>query len=81
MRLERILTVVALTLLAFWAAGFTLAVLRDNQLPGDMAVGAVIAAVLLPAFFAACMLGLLVWPIVRAIQNDDDQDGPFANER
>ncbi len=81
MRVERFLPVVALFLTALWAIGFTVAVLRDNQLPGDMAVGVIVAAVLLPVLFAGCVLGLLVWPLVRAMEDDGDQDGPLPSER
>jgi hypothetical protein len=80
MRLERFLPVAVLALMGLWSIGFMVAILRDSQLPGDMAVGAVIAAVLLPVF-AACVLGLLFWPLVRAIDEGDDQQGRLPNER
>jgi hypothetical protein len=81
MRLERFLPAVGLGLMALWAVGFTTAVLRDNQLPSDMAAGAIVGAVLLPVFFAACVLGLVVWPLARAMKDDGDQHGPLINER
>lgn len=80
MRLDRVLPVSALTLMALWAIGFVAAVLRDNQLSADMALG-VVLAVLLPVFLAACVLALAVWPLVCAMEDDSDQDGPLPNER
>jgi hypothetical protein len=80
MRLERLLPAAAFTLMALWAISFGAAVLRDNQLPADMALG-VMVAVLLPVFLAACVLALVVWPLVRAMEDDGDQDGPLPSER
>ena len=81
MRLERWLPALVLSLMAVWAVGFTVAALRDTQVPSDMALGAVVGAVLLPVFCAACVLGLLVWPVVRTIEDDGDEDGPLPSER
>jgi|GEM_PF-2767170 hypothetical protein len=82
MRHGRLLPAAALLVMALWAIGFIAAVLRDNQLPGDMALGAVVGAVLLPVFFAACVLVLVVWPLVRAWDEDPaDEDRPLTNER
>ena len=81
MRLERFLPAAVLSLMALWAVGFTVAVLRDGQASGDMAMGAVIGAVLLPVFLAACVLGLLFWPVVRAMEGGGDQDGSATSER
>lgn len=80
MGLERLLPATALTLMAVWAIGFTAAALRDNQVSADMALGAVVA-VLLPVFLAACVLALMVWPLVRAMEDDSDRDGALPNER
>ncbi len=81
MRLERVLPALVLSLIAVWAIGFTVAALLDNQLPSDMTLGAVVGAVLLPGFFAACVLGLLVSPLIRAMEDDGDQDGPLPSTR
>ena len=80
MRLDRFLPAAALTLMALWAIGFIAAAFRDNQLSADMALG-VVVAVLLPVFIAACVLALVVWPLVRAMEDDSDQDGPLPSER
>jgi ABC-type Na+ efflux pump permease subunit len=83
MRIGRALPAVALLLMALWSVGFTAAVLGEKQIPLDMAAGAVIAAVLLPAFSAACVLGLLVWPLVRAMEDDSSEaagEGPLPSE-
>jgi hypothetical protein len=80
MRFERLLPAAALTLMALWAIGFIAAVLRDDQFPAAIALGAVVA-VLLPVFLAACVLALVVWPLVRAMEDDGDQDGPLPSER
>jgi hypothetical protein len=80
MRLERFLPAAVFALMALWAVGFTVAVLRDSQMSCDMAVGAVIAAVLLPVFFAACVLGLLFWPLVRS-DHGRDPEAPLPSER
>lgn len=80
MRLERLLPALVLSLVTVWAIGFTVAALRDNQLPSDMALGAVVGAVLLPVFFAACVLGLLVCPLVHTMGDDGEQDGPLPSK-
>jgi len=71
MRLERWLLILALSLMALWAGGFTAAVLRDNQLPGDMAFGAMLA-VLLPVLVTTPVLALLMWSLLRAMSDDDE---------
>jgi hypothetical protein len=82
MRFERWLPAAALSLMAVWAVTFTAAVLGDNRLPGDTAAGAVVAAVLLPVFLAACVLGLLVSPLIAADHNNQsDTSGSLTSER
>jgi hypothetical protein len=77
MRLERSLPIAALSLMAVWSIAVTVAVLRSPQISGDMAVGVVLGAVLLPVFLAACVLGLLVWPLIRLME----EESPTPSER
>ena len=83
MRLERLLPVGALVLMAVWSAAVTVAVLTDGQLTADIAAGVVVATVLLPVFLAACLLGLLVWPMIRLMDDVDPAggDGAILSER
>ena len=76
--------IVAAALMAAWSGAVSVAVLTDNQLTDDIAAGVVLAIVLLPVFLSVCLLGLLVWPLIRLMNDDPDrasEDGPLSSER
>jgi hypothetical protein len=75
MRLDRLFPVIALAAMAVWSVAVTVAVATDRQLTVDMAAGIVLAAVLLPVVLAACVLGLLVYPLIQLMDDDSDQAG------
>jgi len=83
-RFDRLFAVIALLLMAGWSAMVTVAVVTDRQLTVDMAAGVVLAAVLLPVVLAACVLGLLVCPLIRLMDDDadkPDRDSALPSER
>ena len=81
MHLKYLLPALSLSLPALWALGFTAEVLGDNQIPGDMAMGAIVAVLLLMVVTAS-LLVLLVWPLFRAMSDESRGGGePLTNER
>lgn len=80
MRLERFLPAAVVSLMVLWAGRFTAAVISDSQLPDDMALGAIVAILLL-VLLAAAMLVLLVWPLLRAMSEGEGEGEGNTAER
>ena len=81
MHLRYFLPALCFSLPALWALGFIAEVLRDNQVSADLAMGAIVAVLLLMVTTAS-LLALLIWPLYRAMSDDSRKGGePLTNER